>query len=283
MYFYSFFMFCDRIDGMKKEFDDQNLKQPASLQALSLYRRELADMVYSDPNKQSELIKKAKSGDMDCAEQLITAHLKLVYKIAYKYSGSDEQLLLDLIQEGNLGLVIAMQKYDEQKGQSFTSYAIFWIEKYIFSYLNDNRLIHIPTKTADKIKKLKKVITDLQQQLSHYPSVEEIAQNSNFDAKQIRKLLEYDYQISSLEYNDILSQLTTDNSNNEDEQISYIIEEIIDYLDDPLDKEILKLYLGIGQEKSMTFQEIGDKFNLSRQAIRARYVKSIKKIKEIYD
>lgn len=251
-----------------------------SLQALSLYRKELSNVDNTDPNLQKQLISEAKKGNMDAAEKLISAHLKLVYKTAAKYCNNDEQLLLDLIQEGNLGLVIAMQKYDESKGNSFTTYALFWIEKYILAYLNENRLIRIPTGTARDIKKLKKVINDLQQQLSHYPTIEEIAENSCFDKQQINRLLSLDYQFSSIDQNESLSQLTTDNDTVD---IDKMVLQLIDTLDDPKDKEILKLYLGIECEKSLTFKQIGEKFNITGQAVRARYLKAIKKIKEYYE
>ncbi len=257
--------------------------ESTSLQALSLYRRELANVNKSDPLKQMEFIKQAKQGNMEAAEQLISAHLKLVYKTAAKYCNNDEQLLLDLIQEGNLGLVIAMQKFDPEKGHSFTTYALFWIEKYIFSYLNANRLIRIPTRTVVEIKKLKKVITDLQQQLSHYPTVGEIAKNSCFTQEQIRKLLKYDYQISSLDEDETFQKLAAENDKDMNDDIAEIIIQFIENLADCKDKNILKMYLGIGYDKSFTFQQIGDELHISRQAVRARYMKAIKKIKEIYD
>ncbi len=251
-----------------------------SLQALSLYRKELSNVDNTDPNLQKQLISEAKKGNMEAAEKLISAHLKLVYKTAAKYCNNDEQLLLDLIQEGNLGLVIAMQKYDESKGNSFTTYALFWIEKYILAYLNENRLIRIPTGAARDIKKLKKVISDLQQQLSHYPTVEEIAENSCFDKQQINRLLSLDYQFSSIDQNESLSLLTTDDDTVD---IDKMVLQLIDSLDDPKDKEILKLYLGVECEKSLTFKQIGEKFNITGQAVRARYLKAIKKIKEFYE
>ncbi|MDO4377578.1 MAG: sigma-70 family RNA polymerase sigma factor [Erysipelotrichia bacterium] len=257
--------------------------ESTSLQALSLYRRDLSTVNKSDPLMQAELIKQAKQGNMEAAEQLISAHLKLVYKTAAKYSNNDEQLLLDLIQEGNLGLVIAMQKFNPEKGRSFTTYALFWIEKYIFSYLNANRLIRIPTRTVVEIKKLKKVITDLQQQLSHYPTISEIAKNSCFSQEQIKKLMRYDYQISSLDEDEAFQKLAIENDKDIDNDIAEIIIQFIDNLEDCKDKNILKMYLGIGYDKSFTFQQIGDELHISRQAVRARYIKTIKKIKEIYD
>lgn len=255
-------------------------KKSNSLQALSLYQQDLSQIVDLDPSLQKQLVEKAKQGNMEAAEKLISAHLKLVYKRAAKYCNNDEQLLLDLIQEGNMALVIAIQKFDERKGNSFTSYALFWIEKYILAYLNENRLIRLPDTTIRDIKKLKKVINDLQQQLSHYPTIEEIACNSCFDKQQINRLLRLDYQVSWIEQNDILAQLTTDN---DPLDIDKMVLQLIDIIEDPKDKEILKLYLGIDQDKSMTFKQIAEKFSITAPAVRARYLKAIKKIREFYE
>ena len=156
--------------------------------ALSMYQNDLSHIENLSIEKQQQLMMQAKNGDDAAKKKLIEAYLKLVYKVALKYCNNDDDLLLDLIQEGNIGLIMAIDKYNPIKG-SFVTYGLYWIEKYILSYLNDNKLIRVPYKVAKQLKELKIAIDDLAQRLGYYPSFQQIEDNTGYDLQKIRELL----------------------------------------------------------------------------------------------
>ena len=169
--------------------------------ALSMYQNDLSHIENLSIEKQQQLMMQAKNGDDAAKKKLIEAYLKLVYKVALKYCNNDDDLLLDLIQEGNIGLIMAIDKYNPIKG-SFVTYGLYWIEKYILSYLNDNKLIRVPYKVAKQLKELKLAIDDLAQRLGYYPSFQQIEDNTGYDLQKIRELLNYDYKFNSIEQQD---------------------------------------------------------------------------------
>ncbi|MGN1398802.1 MAG: sigma-70 family RNA polymerase sigma factor [Erysipelotrichaceae bacterium] len=243
--------------------------------ALAIYQSDLSQIENLSAQQQQQLMAEAKNGDEAAKKKVVEAYLKLVYKVALKYCNNDDDLLLDLIQEGNIGLIMAIEKYNPEKG-SFVSYALYWIEKYILAYLNDNKLIRIPFKIAQELKKLKVLIDELAQQLGHYPSLEEIGQNCELDQQRIRELMNYDYKFNSID---------------EQQQFYFSVENYLSKQDltnllanlDKKDRQIVACHLGLYDDKPMTFQAIGQQMSLTKQAVRSRYIKAMKVIREVYE
>ena len=244
--------------------------------ALSMYQNDLSHIENLSIEKQQELMMQAKNGDDAAKKKLIEAYLKLVYKVALKYCNNDDDLLLDLIQEGNIGLIMAIDKYNPIKG-SFVTYGLYWIEKYILSYLNDNKLIRVPYKVAKQLKELKLAIDDLAQRLGYYPSFQQIEDNTGYDLQKIRELLNYDYKFNSIEQQDPQFYFSVENYLSK-EQLNALLENL-----QLKDRQIVSYHLGLEDDMPMTFQMIGEKMSLTKQAGRSRYIKAMKVIKELYE
>lgn len=245
--------------------------------ALSIYQNDLSKIPDLSIDKQQQLLSLAQSGDESAKNIIVESYLKLVYKIALKYANYNDDLLLDLIQEGNIGLVMAIEKYNSEKG-AFPNYATYWIEKYILAYLNDNKLIKVPYRVAKEVKEVKKLTEELTEKLNRYPTEEEIAQYGNLDVDKVKQLINYDYKFNSLESeNESISYFSVENYLSSSDLLN-LLNEL-----DSKDKSIVELYLGLDNNQPHTFQQIGQMMNISKQAVRARYLKAIERIKQLYE
>lgn len=259
--------------------------------AVRLYLREIGKIPLLTPEEEVELARKVKEEkDQAAKERLINANLRLVVSIAKKYIGRGLSFL-DLIQEGNLGLMRAVEKFDYKKGYKFSTYATWWIRQAITRAIADQaRTIRIPVHMIETINKLVKHSRQLLQELGRDPTIEEIAERMGVTPDKIEEILKTAQEPVSLETpigeeeDSRLGDLIEDTSAiaPADTASQHLLsEEIKDLLEglSPREKDILILRFGLGGERPHTLEEVGKKFNVTRERIRQIEAKAIRKLK----
>lgn len=257
-------------------------KRPSSLQ---LYYRQLIDLPTLDWEKEKQLFQAYQNGDALAKEQLIEANLKQVYHMAKIYSNQDDQLFLELIQEGNLGLLMALENFNPSKNVPLSHFAGWYIKKYICQFINKNQLISIPESIYFKLRDIKAYKEAFYQEHEVYPTNDQIAQHFDLSLKQLDTMISYDFVFTSTESivndnNQTLSELLVD------QQSTFLYEQLIDDLiesvENPIDQRITRAYLGIHQP-AQTFQQIGKELGISKQAVYQRYQRALLQIRKNYD
>ncbi|MGL4307930.1 sigma-70 family RNA polymerase sigma factor [Cetobacterium sp. SF1] len=234
---------------------------------------------------------KAIDGDKDSVEKLVTCNLRLVVSVAKKYSNLGIPLL-DLIQEGNIGLIKAVGKFNPYLERKFSTYAIFWIKQSILRYISCNRgLIRFPTYIYDNISKINKYIQKYRAKENKEPSLIEIAKGTEMKLKDVEKYLDLvDQSLNSLdeicgENGDYHSMIAS----NEELEESIICEEEKNFLMrklrclTPNEQQVLIYRYGLFNKKILTLEEIGDYLNLTRERIRQIQIRAIDKLKIEYN
>lgn len=240
--------------------------------------------------EEKELSIKALNGNHDAINKLVECNLLLVVSIAKKYYGCGLPLI-DIIQEGNLGLIKAAERYDGTKGFRFSTYATYWIRQSISRALGDqSRTIRIPSNMIELLSKVKKATAELTQKLGRQPSDKEVAAHLNIELDKIQTVMDMAQATTSLdspvddENETNVSDLIADNSAENPimplirEANSQIIANILDTLSDR-ESAILKMRFGINAEKAMTLEEVGNHFGLTRERIRQIENKAIRKLR----
>ncbi len=274
------------LESQKPEiYDNANLKDP-----VKLYLKEIGRIPLLSPSEERRLARKAANGDERAKQKLCTSNLRLVVSIAKKYMGRGLSFL-DLIQEGNIGLLKAVDKFDWKKGYKFSTYATWWIRQAITRAIADQaRTIRVPVHMVETINKLNKIIRDYMQKHGSYPTVEDLAVLMEKSREKIAEILKAARETISLEStvgNDDESTIGdfVEDSNvlsPEDAASQMMLHEQIEKVLNTLNSReamVLKMRYGLIDGKAKTLEEVGQYFNVTRERIRQIEVKALRKLR----
>ena len=265
-----------------------------STDSVQMYLREIGKISLINANEEKEFARQIEKGDQEAKNKLAKANLRLVVSIAKKYVGRSPNLtLLDLIQEGNLGLFRAVEKFDWRKGFKFSTYATGWIRQAITRALADQaRTIRIPVHMIETISKYQQVVRRLTQDLGREPLAEEIASEMNIDVDKIRHIQKISQETVSLEQpvgeddeDSLLGDFIEDEkilSPSQEAARRLLRDQFHQILNDlaPREQKILRLRFGLDDGISHTLEEVGKEFGVTRERIRQIEAKAIMKIRE---
>lgn len=255
-----------------------------------MYLKEIGKVPLLTPEEEIELATRMSQGDEEAKHRMTEANLRLVVSIAKRYVGRG-MLFLDLIQEGNLGLIKAVEKFDYTKGYKFSTYATWWIRQAITRAIADQaRTIRIPVHMVETINKTIRVSRQLLQELGHDPSAEEIAQEMDMPVEKVRDILKIAQEPVSLETpigeeeDSHLGDFIPDEDASEPSEAASFsllreqLEEVLDTLA-PREKKVLELRFGIVDGRTRTLEEVGKEFNVTRERIRQIEAKALRKLR----
>ncbi len=255
-----------------------------------MYLKEIGKVPLLTPEEEQDLAKRMAEGDEEAKRRMAEANLRLVVSIAKRYVGRG-MLFLDLIQEGNLGLIKAVEKFDYTKGYKFSTYATWWIRQAITRAIADQaRTIRIPVHMVETINKVIRVSRQLLQELGHDPSAEEIAAEMNMPVDKVRDILKIAQEPVSLETpigeeeDSHLGDFIPDEDASEPSEaasFSLLKEQLMEVLDTltPREKKVLELRFGIVDGRTRTLEEVGKEFNVTRERIRQIEAKALRKLR----
>ena len=255
-----------------------------------MYLKEIGKVPLLSPEEERALAEKMAEGDEDAKRRMAEANLRLVVSIAKRYVGRG-MLFLDLIQEGNLGLIKAVEKFDYEKGYKFSTYATWWIRQAITRAIADQaRTIRIPVHMVETINKVIRVSRQLLQELGHDPSPEEIAAEMGMSVDKVRDILKIAQEPVSLETpigeeeDSHLGDFIQDEDASEPSEaasLTLLKEQLAEVLDTltPREKKVLELRFGMIDGRTRTLEEVGKEFNVTRERIRQIEAKALRKLR----
>lgn len=279
---------------IKSDIDsDGEIAVDGSQDSLKLYLRDISSIPLLTPEEELELAKKIKDGKLaekrKAKERMVTSNLRLVVSIAKKFHYGKLEMQ-DLIQEGTLGLMKAIDKYDYTKGYRFSTYATWWIRQAISRAIADKgKAVRIPIHMQETISKLKKAKQKLEQILDEEPTPEQIAEEMKLPVSKVKNILQYAQEVVSLDApigeNETTIGSFVEDETAEDEFDKVANEELHDRILDALgtltnrEKKIMCMRYGIGINRTYTLEEIGKEFNITRERVRQIETKALKKLK----
>lgn len=255
-----------------------------------MYLKEIGKVPLLSADEEIELAKKMEQGNEEAKKRLVEANLRLVVSIAKRYVGRG-MLFLDLIQEGNLGLIKAVEKFDFRKGFKFSTYATWWIRQAITRAIADQaRTIRIPVHMVETINKLIRVSRQLLQELGREPKPDEIAKEMDMSEDKVREILKIAQEPVSLETpigeeeDSHLGDFIPDDdapAPAEAAAFSLLKEQLIEVLDTltPREQKVLRLRFGLDDGRARTLEEVGKKFDVTRERIRQIEAKALRKLR----
>lgn len=259
-------------------------------QSLDKYLQEIGKVDLLTPEEEIELAIKIKKGDKKALEKLTKANLRFVVSVAKQYQNQGLSLG-DLINEGNLGLIKAGKRFDETRGFKFISYAVWWIRQSILQALAEqSRIVRLPLNRVGALNKIGKAYSNLEQEFEREPNADELADELEMDVKEVSDTLKIsskhvsvDAPFSQGEENSLLDVMKDDEQPSPDtmllsESLKTEIARALSTLSER-EAEVIRLYYGIETEHAMTLEEIGEKFNLTRERVRQIKEKAIRRLR----
>ena len=285
------------IDGLDEEeeveLDKIDLSVPEGVSIedpVRMYLKEIGKVPLLTAEEEIELAKRMENGDEDAKKRLAEANLRLVVSIAKRYVGRG-MLFLDLIQEGNLGLIKAVEKFDYRKGYKFSTYATWWIRQAITRAIADQaRTIRIPVHMVETINKLIRVSRQLLQELGREPTTEEIAEEMDMSVDRVREILKISQEPVSLETpigeeedSHLGDFIQDDNVPVPADAAAFTLlkEQLVEVLGTLTEREqkVLRLRFGLDDGRARTLEEVGKEFNVTRERIRQIEAKALRKLR----
>ena len=285
----------DEIDNEDEDEDikKEDLSVPKGISVddpVRMYLKEIGKIPLLTAEKEIELAKRMEAGDEEAKRELAEANLRLVVSIAKRYVGRG-MLFLDLIQEGNLGLMKAVEKFDYKKGYKFSTYATWWIRQSITRAIADQaRTIRIPVHMVETINKLVRVQRQLVQELGRDPSPGEIAKEMNMEVEKVREIMKIAQEPVSLETpigeeedSHLGDFIEDENALAPADAATFIMlrEQLIEVLDTltPREQKVLRLRFGLDDGRARTLEEVGKEFDVTRERIRQIEAKALRKLR----
>ena len=280
-------------DEEEVELDKIDLSVPEGVSIedpVRMYLKEIGKVSLLTADEEIELAKRMEQGDEEAKKRLAEANLRLVVSIAKRYVGRG-MLFLDLIQEGNLGLIKAVEKFDYRKGYKFSTYATWWIRQAITRAIADQaRTIRIPVHMVETINKLIRVSRQLLQELGREPIPEEIAEEMDMSVERVREILKISQEPVSLETpigeeedSHLGDFIQDDNVPVPADAAAFTLlkEQLIEVLGTLTEREqkVLRLRFGLDDGRARTLEEVGKEFNVTRERIRQIEAKALRKLR----
>jgi len=259
-------------------------------QSLDKYLQEIGKVDLLTPDEEVDLAKRIREGDQLALEKLTKANLRFVVSVAKQYQNQGLSLG-DLINEGNLGLIKAAQRFDETRGFKFISYAVWWIRQSILQALAEqSRIVRLPLNRVGSLNKISKKFSELEQRFEREPSPDELAEvlevttNEIVDTMKISgRHVSMDAPFVQGEENSLLDVLENDSEEKPDDELmnDSLRREVQRALSTLTQREadVITLYFGLNGEQAMTLEEIGEKFNLTRERVRQIKEKAIRRLR----
>ncbi len=258
--------------------------------SLDRYLQEIGEVSLLSPEEEVELARRIKANDKIALEKLTKANLRFVVSVAKQYQNQG-LTLGDLINEGNLGLIKAAKRFDETRGFKFISYAVWWIRQSILQALAEqSRVVRLPLNRVGDLNKIGKALSDLEQSYERAPSTKEIADKLEMSPDEVMDTMKISGQHISLdapfnqtEENSLLDVIENENQDSPDnylldESLSIEIKRALKTLS-KREEKVVKLYFGLNREHPLTLEEIGERFELTRERVRQIKEKAIKKLR----
>jgi len=261
-------------------------------QSLDKYLQEIGKVDLLTPEEEVELAKRIREGDQRALEKLTKANLRFVVSVAKQYQNQGLSLG-DLINEGNLGLIKAAQRFDETRGFKFISYAVWWIRQSILQALAEqSRIVRLPLNRVGSLNKITKTYSELEQKLEREPSPEELAEALEMSPSEVSDTIRISGRHVSVdapfvpgEDNSLLDVLENDNESAPDldlmhESLRREVQRAIQTLGEK-EQKVIELYFGLNGHHTMTLEEIVEKFNLTRERVRQIKEKAIRRLRHV--
>lgn len=282
-------------DELSEESIEEELQKLPEEEALpphiQQFLKEINKIPLLTPEEEKELAKRAAQGDEEARERLIRSNLRLVFSIAKKYYGRSKKLsFMDLVQEGALGLIKAIDRFDWRKGFKLSTYATWWIRQAITRAMADYaRTVRLPVHIIEQLYRLNKAKKKLMEELGREPTPEELAQESKIPERKLHKLLKLTYDVTSLEKpvgegETELKELIKDEkifSPGKEASLEILRKKLLEVIESlpPKEKRIIMLRYGLEDGVMHTLEEIGKIFGITRERVRQLEIKALERLK----
>ena len=281
-------------DEEEEEYDgygqERLLEGVSTADPIREYLKEIGSIALLTPEEESDLARRKSEGDVEAGRKLVVANLRLVVSIAKRYTGRGMSFL-DLVQEGNLGLMKAVEKFDYAKGYRLSTYATWWVKQSITRSLADqSRTIRLPVHMVEAVNKIRRAQRSLSVKLGREPSMEEVAEEVNMSGKRVAELIQASGDTVSLETpvgdeeGSNLGDFVADDANasTEDKAESFLLREEIDSMLqglNPREREVIILRFGLETGHPLSLEEVGKRFNVTRERIRQIETAALRKLR----